>query len=242
MLFRYTSLAALLVSLFLLAPTVLAQSDLTVTSAVAETSNGEPGDRVTLDYTVANVGNATSPETEVGFYFSSDDTISSDDAFSEMEGIQSLSPGESEGDNEQISIPSNAPRGAGFLIVFVDNIEFVTELDETNNTVAIPFTVNGAVSSDAAADAPSLALAGAFPNPVRSRTTVRFALPAAGDAHLTVTDALGRRVATLVEGVRPAGAQSVVWDARSARLAAGVYTLRLDAGGDAVTRRLVVVL
>ena len=44
---------------------------------------------------------------------------------------------------------------------------------------------------------------------------------------------------TLLEGVQPAGERVLAWDGRDdngARLGAGVYMLRLDAGGHSETR------
>jgi pimeloyl-ACP methyl ester carboxylesterase len=75
------------------------------------------------------------------------------------------------------------------------------------------------------------------PNPFRERTVVPFHLPAEGPVALAVFDALGRRVAVLVDAVLPAGAHHAALDA--AALAPGVYLLRLDAAGQTTTRRVI---
>jgi len=54
---------------------------------------------------------------------------------------------------------------------------------------------------------------------------------------LEVFDVRGRRVETLVSGIRPAGRHEVEWQPRGAR--DGVYFVRLDAGGSIATRKLV---
>ena len=55
---------------------------------------------------------------------------------------------------------------------------------------------------------------------------------------LAVYDLSGRRVASLIEGERrSAGTHQVSFEA--SRLASGVYTCRLEAGGRTETRRLV---
>ena len=76
------------------------------------------------------------------------------------------------------------------------------------------------------------------PNPVQSSATIRFMLDRAQDVRLSLYDALGREVATLVEGTRPAGPASGRLDASS--LPAGVYILRLQAEGGTLTRTLTV--
>jgi hypothetical protein len=81
------------------------------------------------------------------------------------------------------------------------------------------------------------------PNPCRDAATVWFSLPEAGAARLTVHDVTGRRVATLVDRVLGAGAQTASWDTRDASgrpVAAGVYLVRLERGGTESAAKLVV--
>ena len=84
-----------------------------------------------------------------------------------------------------------------------------------------------ATSAEGGADAPGLALRAA-PNPLGAATTLAFTLPDAADVRLTVADVLGREVARW-DGPHAAGEHSVRLDA--AALAAGVYVVRLEAGG-----------
>jgi hypothetical protein len=72
------------------------------------------------------------------------------------------------------------------------------------------------------------------PNPFNPRTTIRFDLPVAGQAQLSIYDLAGRLVRVLVEGEIPAGSHEAVWDGRdqSGRSApSGTYLARLVAGG-----------
>ena len=78
-----------------------------------------------------------------------------------------------------------------------------------------------------------------FPNPFRSVVTIPFSLPRTGPATLEVFDALGRSVATLVEGHVEAGHHSVLWDAGAVGVASGAYVVRLRAGDFAAVQRLV---
>ncbi len=73
------------------------------------------------------------------------------------------------------------------------------------------------------------------PNPFRERTRLRFALSSARRVRLAVLDVQGRRVARLLDGAQATGAHAVTWDGcddRGRRLSAGVYLVRLEAGGE----------
>lgn len=72
-----------------------------------------------------------------------------------------------------------------------------------------------------------------YPNPFRDHVTIRYEAPRASAVHLTVYNALGRRVRTLVRGDRPAGRFEVAWDGRDDQgrpTASGLYLIRLEAG------------
>ena len=75
------------------------------------------------------------------------------------------------------------------------------------------------------------ALEAAYPNPFNPQATIRYALPEAADVRLMVYDVVGREVARLVEGKRPAGFHRVRFN--GARLASGLYLYRLVAKGEA---------
>ena len=75
------------------------------------------------------------------------------------------------------------------------------------------------------------------PNPAHGELTLRYAVPTAGPVTLEVFDVRGRRVATLDSGVRNAGEHVATWDAR---VAAGLYFVRLGSPGRALSARVVV--
>jgi len=82
----------------------------------------------------------------------------------------------------------------------------------------------------------------AHPHPIRTATTLRFALPAQSPVRLEIYDVLGRRVATLVDGMRPAGVHTVQWaPGREGALASGLYFARFEAEGVRDIQRLVLV-
>ncbi|HET6349132.1 MAG TPA: FlgD immunoglobulin-like domain containing protein [Candidatus Krumholzibacteria bacterium] len=91
---------------------------------------------------------------------------------------------------------------------------------------------------------PAFTLLGVAPNPFGEQTSVRFNLARNSRVHVDVFDVAGRRVATLLDGVRPAGTGDVRWagrDARGLRVAAGVYFVRVQAVGETRTQRIVLV-
>jgi len=67
-----------------------------------------------------------------------------------------------------------------------------------------------------------------FPNPFNPSTVIRFAMPVAGNVTLNVYNALGQKVAELVNGFKPAGEHSV--DFSAANLTSGVYFYEIQAG------------
>ncbi len=78
-----------------------------------------------------------------------------------------------------------------------------------------------------------------YPNPFNPTTTIQFELVKPAFTQLTVYDALGRKIRTLIEEQRPAGLNSVPFDA--SELASGVYLYRLEAGGLVQTRKMMLI-
>jgi len=99
----------------------------------------------------------------------------------------------------------------------------------------------GAVGDGDAVPPLALALHGAVPNPFNPRTELRFDLPRAQQVRLEIFDVRGRRVATLVDGIEPAGARAVTWsgtdDARRP-VPSGVYLVRLKTEEGAKTTKI----
>jgi hypothetical protein len=87
---------------------------------------------------------------------------------------------------------------------------------------------------------PSSFILSLSPNPFNARTTVRFSVPESGFARLRVYDLTGKVVATLFEG-RVEGGQNVrptAFDATN--LPAGLYLVRLEAGGKSTIKKAVI--
>jgi hypothetical protein len=82
------------------------------------------------------------------------------------------------------------------------------------------------------------------PNPFSPETRIAYELPEPGWTELRIYSASGRLVRTLVEGDRPAGRHSAVWDGldQSGRAAAsGVYLYALAAPGVQEGRKMLLI-
>jgi hypothetical protein len=78
-----------------------------------------------------------------------------------------------------------------------------------------------------------------YPNPFNPSTVIQFALPQNAMVTLDVFNAVGQRVATLVNERREAGYHQATFDGTD--LASGVYVYKLHAGNFVATRKLLLV-
>ena len=78
-----------------------------------------------------------------------------------------------------------------------------------------------------------------YPNPFNPSTVISYQLAVNSDVLLKVYDMTGREVATLVNSRQNSGEHKVSFDASS--LASGVYMYRLIAGGEVLTRKMLLI-
>jgi hypothetical protein len=76
-----------------------------------------------------------------------------------------------------------------------------------------------------------------FPNPFNSSTVIRFSLPYAGHAKLTIYDVNGRLVKMIANKVFSVGENHIIFNASD--LSSGVYFIRLEAENQTLTEKLV---
>jgi len=112
------------------------------------------------------------------------------------------------------------------------------------------WAIDNLVIQDNAVPAPdhtpsaSVNLAQNVPNPFNPSTTISFSVPNEARVKLQVFDVRGHLVRNLMDEIRPAGEQSVVWngrDERGAGVASGVYFYRLDTGGKSLQKRMLLI-
>jgi hypothetical protein len=180
----------------------------------------------------------------------------------EIRGARSLDNGETWGNPVTITdpgtsskrIPSIAPK------IYNDTIWVRYEDDQcagygiapyaqgpiTNNPIIVHrmvktvFPATGAVAENPI-PTPSRLASSAYPNPFYRGTVISYDLPRAGNVSLTVYDAAGRPVKTLVNGHASPGSFTASWDGRSndgTSVASGIYFYTLATEGSKLTRKL----
>ncbi|MDE0708957.1 MAG: leucine-rich repeat domain-containing protein, partial [bacterium] len=83
-----------------------------------------------------------------------------------------------------------------------------------------------------------------YPNPFNPSTLIPYQLPVPMRVRLEVFNTLGQRIATLVDGERPAGSHTAEWDATDASgqsVGAGVYLYRLSGDDAGITRSMLLI-
>lgn len=78
-----------------------------------------------------------------------------------------------------------------------------------------------------------------YPNPFNPNTTISFELDKPAEVTLTVFDALGRTVSTLIHERRPAGIHQIPFDASG--LSSGIYFYQLETGNLSLTKKLTLI-
>ncbi|MEQ9104021.1 MAG: T9SS type A sorting domain-containing protein [Rhodothermales bacterium] len=103
---------------------------------------------------------------------------------------------------------------------------------------AVPFFIASNVGAESDAALPTeIALTSVYPNPFRDQARVQYTLNGTERAQIDLFDALGRHMGTLQDAVQSAGQHTVLLDAAS--LPAGLYLVRLRAGGVTSTRSVI---
>ncbi|MEM1127265.1 MAG: carboxypeptidase regulatory-like domain-containing protein [Bacteroidota bacterium] len=127
----------------------------------------------------------------------------------------------------------------------VQTVEVNGQMDDSGNgrtveDVRMAPDTDSATSTEAPLDLPrEVTLGTAYPNPFNPTTTIPFTLPETGAVTLQVYDALGQRVATLVDEVRPAGAHTVRFEGLD--LPSGLYLYRLSTPQRTLTSTMLLV-
>jgi hypothetical protein len=114
----------------------------------------------------------------------------------------------------------------------------------SGETVGTTFIIDDIVFSDSPTSVPGdknvpavFALNQNYPNPFNPSTTIEYALPEARQVRLEVFNAIGERVASLVDARQEGGTYRSTFDASA--LQSGVYLYRLSAGSDVSVKRMI---
>jgi hypothetical protein len=143
------------------------------------------------------------------------------------------------GEREYAPVVRSVPLGGGPGYEFVDDTcgpgEYTYRVDVTDAGGTGVLFETGPV----AVPARGVVLVQNSPNPFHPSTVIRFYLPEQQPITLDVYDPKGRLVATVADGIWPAGWNNVEWHAGQRR-SSGVYFCRLTAGKRTLTRKMVI--
>ncbi|MFT5142150.1 MAG: hypothetical protein ACI80V_002406 [Rhodothermales bacterium] len=118
---------------------------------------------------------------------------------------------------------------------------FSVSLKEGGPRTTLRFMLSKGTHTDSEDDSDTLpteyGLRANYPNPFNPTTRIEYQLPDAGAVRIVVVDMLGRSVATLVDGLQPAGSYAVTFDAGD--LPSGLYLYRMTAGSFVKTNRMI---
>jgi len=123
--------------------------------------------------------------------------------------------------NETTSLISLGSQPDAFIVKYRSDGSLVTAFDDrflTNNPKEFLLSQN-------------------YPNPFNPTTTINYNIPHTEKVSLTIYDLLGKKIATLVDGIQQAGNHQVSWNAFSA--SSGIYIYNIQAGKRIATKRMV---
>lgn len=158
-----------------------------------------------------------------------------------------LNPGGSDLEFAVTKESPSAGAGHGIALDAMNDIYFTGALNVPYDIYVAKLRGPGSVSVPDAGGAPAVvALGPNVPNPFSRSTLVSYSISggAPADVRLTVYDASGRLVQTLVDGVVGAGPHSTSWDGRNAAgvsVPTGVYFYQLEARGTSTSGRMLLV-
>lgn len=135
--------------------------------------------------------------------------------------------------NATIEIKNATTANAGEYYCEVTNLCGAVK---TRNAVA---SITTGVTEDVVAG--GYLLSTAFPNPTFDASNVTFAVPAAQQVRVTVSDLMGRELGVLVNEVVESGSHVIKFRASEFNLTAGAYNVTMNAGGFVATQQIVVV-
>jgi hypothetical protein len=210
----------------------------------------EAGDTLTITARVRNFSfEPTSSPVSVSYYLNDPD--SGGTPIVGVNGTNSIiinsviNPQERSVVDFKLVLPNGLPSYPRIYAV-IDQGNAITEIHENNNK---GFNVLGASSIVGVDDEHyylpvKYMLFQSYPNPFNPVTTIRYAIPQdvrrdRQAVTLIVYDILGRKVETLVDEEKPAGAYEVKWNAEG--LSSGVYLYQLKAGGFSQTKKMILI-
>jgi hypothetical protein len=108
---------------------------------IAAPATAYKGKTSTLQFTILNRGTVQESSVPVNFYLSTDRIIGTQDIYLGSATF-SLSPGAESTFSATLGIPTTVPAGTYYFGYFIDPVNAIPEVDEFNNTIALPTATN----------------------------------------------------------------------------------------------------
>lgn len=107
-------------------------------------------------------------------------------------------------------------------------------------TGPLPFSTNPVGAEQVGSELPeTVTLLANYPNPFSQSTTFDYTVTEKTKVSISVYNVIGRKVATVVDGIQPAGTYRATFEAGD--LASGTYFYRLEANGRVISRPMILV-
>jgi hypothetical protein len=124
------------------------------------------------------------------------------------------------------------------LVITADGIPVLAYKDDMNSLKAtvMKFAESGDTPLPIVNIPSEFAILNIYPNPFNPSTTISYELSIGNLVSINIYDIQGRLLETLYEGHMNAGQYNMLWDANG--ISSGVYLLRMQAGNDIRTQKL----
>ncbi len=163
----------------------ITQSDLTLT-ALSGPSTSEAGLTINITNSVQNPSAYTSPSSYVGFFLSTDATITTADTLLGTRTVPTLNPGASSGATTTVTIPGSMPASSYYLGGIVDYSNSISESNENNNARTGNLIQIAAARPDLIVTAVTAPTSGRKGNPITGTVTLMNQGPVTTAAGSTV--------------------------------------------------------
>lgn len=116
--------------------------DLTITRAITNPSSVYPGNPITAEFDIKNIGRKERwGSINSGIYLSNDANYSSNDQLLTTYYFETIGAGQTRVCTKSVTIPEGTNPGTKYLIIKADHNNSIYETDENNNTRAIAITI-----------------------------------------------------------------------------------------------------
>ncbi len=137
---RVTALALLLL-LVVGAAAASVAPDLRLAGVTANRVNAAAGEQIAVTARVENAGSVAAAASRLKYYFSVDAVFDTSDSYLNYDNVGALAGGGFEDETANVRVPAGTADGAYFIVVIADFDGDVIEIDESNNSFALPVVV-----------------------------------------------------------------------------------------------------